>query len=421
MPLRKLFPATVWIWRTLSGRIARRIYLIFVLALIATSAAVRIHTFVLARRMEAVIASLSRLQIDKSTEEDVKRTVPELVRWQWEVPLKRSPETGDIDVGIEQGYSVAISNESSWMEFSRLISPIISCCVNTTYSKDGYEHNWILALTNLLGYRYVYFGASVVLLNGKVSRVSYGVQDRLAFPRQVGMILDVQSVHSFWASYRSGFEVSSTDDESPQFRVRKGTNSLRVAYTFDAPPDLVAHAFKVDLSCFWGIRGCLTPANIAPSLALDAERIQSAALARLKSTDPCPARIVAGRSRYLTDVSVSLVESEGWRHEPMNMEGSLGNRTVTDYKLIEVLRGFPVKSLKSVEGRSWVPYPGDYTKQLPNPGPQWAERGKQILLFTNHSFDSCQLVPAVPEAIAAIRNATPTPKRVEDQTGLSLQ
>ncbi len=421
MKFHHSFPMTSWIWRALAGRIARRIYLVLVLALLATSAAVRIHTFMLARRMEAVIAGLSRLQIDKSTEEDVKQTVPYLVRWQWEGPLKRSPETADIDVGIEQGYSVAISNESSWMEFGRLISPFASCCVNTTYTKDGYEHNWILALTNLLGYRYVYFGASVVLLNGRVSSISYGVQDRLGFPRQVGTILTVKSVHSFWASYRRGFEVSSTDDESPQFRVGSGMSHLGVAYTFDASPDLVAHAFKVDLSCFWGIRGCLTPANIARSLALDAERIQSAALTRLKGPDPCPARIVAGRSRYLADVSVSLIESEGLRREPINMEGSLGIRTVTDYKLIEVLRGFPVKSLKSVEVRPSVPFPGDYTKQLPNPGPQWPERGKQILLFSNHSFDSCQLVPAAPEAIAVVRNARPTPKRVEDQTGLSPQ
>jgi len=412
---------TSWISRTLTGRIARRIYLVLVLALLATSAAVRIYTFVLVQRIEAVIASLSTLQIDKSTEDEVKRTVPYLKRWQWEGQLKRSPETADIDMGIEQGYSVAISNESSWMEFGRLISPFASCCVNTTYTKDGYEHNWILALTNLLGYRYVHFGASVVLLNGRVSSISYGVQDRLGFPRQVGTILAVKSVHSFWASYRRGFEVSSTDDESPQFRVGNGTSNLSVAYTFDAPPDLVAHAFKVALSCFWSIRGCLTPANIAPTLAQDAERIQSAALTRLKGPDPCPARIVAGRSRYLADVSVSLIESEGLRREPINMEGSLGIRTVTDYKLIEVLRGFPVKSLKSVEVRPSVPFPGDYTKQLPNPGPQWPERGKQILLFSNHSFDSCQLVPAAPEAIAVVRNARPTPKRVEDQTGLSPQ
>lgn len=418
MQFRRSFPMSSWILRTFTGRIARRIYLVLVLAVLAASAAARIHTFVLTRRMEAVIVGLSKLEIDKSTEEDVKRTVPYLVRWQWEGQLKRTPETGDIDIGFEQGYSVAISNEPSWMRFGRLIRPFSSCCLNTTYTKDGYEHSWILTLTNLLGYRYVYFGASVVLLNGTVSRISFGVQDRLAFPRQVGMILDVKSTHSFWAPYRSGFEVTSADDESPQFRVRNGTSDLRVAYTFDAPADLVSHAFKVDLSCFWNIRGCLTPANIAPALAQDAERIQSAALARLKSTEPCPARIVSGRVRYLTDVSVSLIESEGWRHEPMNMEGSLRTRAVSDYKLIEVLRGFPAQSLKSVETRPSVPFPGDYTKQLPNPGPKWPERGKQILLFSNHSFDSCQLVPAVPEAIAAVRNAKPTPKRMEDQTGL---
>jgi hypothetical protein len=410
-----------WILRTATGQIARRVYFVIVLSIVATSAIARICTLVLTRRMEAVITGLSKLQIDKSTEEDVKRTVPYLVPWQWEGQLKRSPESGEIDIGIEQGYSVAISNESTWLKFGGLIRPFASCCVNTTYTKDGYERNWILTLTRLWGYRYVYFGASVVLLNGRVSSISYGVQDRFGFPRQVGTILAVKSVHSFWASFRRGFEVSSTDDESPQFRVRSGTSNLSVTYTFDAPPDLVAHAFNVDLSCFWSIRGCRTPANIAPALAQDAERIQSAALVRLKSTDPCPAKIVAGRSRYLTDVSVSLIASEGLREESINMEGSLGIRTVTDYKLIEVLRGFPVRSLSSVEARPSVPFPADYTKQLPNPGPQWPGRGKQILLFSNHSFDSCQLVPAVPEAIAVVRNARPTPRRAEDQTGLSVQ
>ena len=421
MQFRHSFPTTSWVFRTLTGRVARRIYLVLALTMFATSVAARIYTFVLTRRMEAVITGLSKLQIDKSTEEDVKRTVPYLVPWQWEGQLKRSPESGEIDIGNEQGYSVAISNESTWLKFGGLISPFASCCVNTTYTKDGYEHNWILTLTNLLGYRYVYFGASVVLLNGRVSSISYGVQDRFGFPRQVGTILAVKSVHSFWASFRRGFEVSSTDDESPQFRVRNGTSNLSVTYTFDAPSDLVAHAFKADLGCFWSLRGCLTPRQIAPLLFEDAERIQQDALARLKSTDSCPARIVAGRSRYLTDVSVSLIESEGLRREPTNMEGSLGIRTVTDYRLIEVLRGFPPQSLKSVAVRSSVLFPGDSTKQLPNYGPQWPERGEPILLFSSHYFDSCQLVPAVPEAIQAVRNTKPSAKRLEDQTGLALQ
>ena len=421
MQFRHSYPIASWILRTFTGRIVRRVYLVLVLALLATSAASRIYTFVLTRRMEAVIAGLSKLQIDESTEEDVKRTVPYLVRSQWEGQLKRSPETGDIDIGFQKGYSVAISNESSWLKFGSLISPFTSCCVNTTYTKDGYEHNWILGLTNLLGYRYVYFGASVMLLNGRVSSISYGVHDRFGFPRQVGTILAVKSVHSFWASYRRGFEVPSTDDESPQFRLSSGEHHLGVSYAYDAPPELKAHVFKIRLACFWSLRGCRTPRQIAPLLSEDAERIQQDALARLKSTDPCPARIVSGRLRYLTDVSVSLIESEGLRREPTNMEGSIGIRTVTDYKLIEVLRGFPAQSLKSVEVRSSVPFPGDYTKQLPNYGPQWPERGKQILLFSNHYFDSCQLIPAVPEAIAAVRDARPTPKRLEDQTGLSLQ
>jgi hypothetical protein len=123
----------------------------------------------------------------------------------------------------------------------------------------------------------------------------------------------------------------------------------------------------------------------------------------------------------LPDVSVSLIESEGLRREPANMEGSPGIRAVTDYKLIQVLRGFPAQSLKSVEVRSSVLFPGDYTKQIPILGPQWPERGKQILLFSNHHFDSCQLVPAVPEAIAAVRNTPATPRRLEDELVSGLQ
>jgi len=419
--LRRYFPTLIRFENMLRGRILLRVLLAFVVLIFAMTTIVRIHSFVLTRRMERVIAGLSKLQIDQSTEEDVKLAMPQLVRWQSDGQLERSHETGDIDVGIEKGYSVSISNESGWMKFGGLISPITSCCVNTTHTKDGYEHNWILALANLLGYRYVNFSASVVLLNGRVSSISYGIQDRLVFPRQAGTIVGVKSAHSFWAPYRTGFEVSSMDDESPQFRVSKGEHNLGVSYTTDAPSELKAHAFQIWLTCFWGLRGCSTPRQIAPLLSEDAERIQQDAVARLGSTDPCPARIVLGRSRYLADMSVSLIESEGLRQEPANMEGSLGARTVTDYKLIEVLRGFPAQSLKSLEARPTVPFPGDYAKQLPNFGPQWPERGKQILLFSNHHFDSCQLVPAVPEAIAAVRNTPLAPRRSEDEGVSSLQ
>jgi len=242
--LRRYFPTLIRFENMLRGRILLRVLLAFVVLIFAMTTIVRIHSFVLTRRMERVIAGLSKLQIDQSTEEDVKLAMPQLVRWQSDGQLERSHETGDIDIGIEKGYSVSISNESGWMKFGGLISPITSCCVNTTHTKDGYEHNWILALANLLGYRYVNFSASVVLLNGRVSSISYGIQDRLVFPRQAGTIVGVKSAHSFWAPYRTGFEVSSMDDESPQFRVSKGEHNLGVSYTTDAPSELKAHASR---------------------------------------------------------------------------------------------------------------------------------------------------------------------------------
>jgi hypothetical protein len=106
----------------LRGRILLRVLLAFVL-IFAMTTIVRIHSFVLTRRMERVIAGLSKLQIDQSTEEDVKLAMPQLVRWQSDGQLERSHETGDIDIGIEKGYSVSISNECGWMKFG-VIAPL---------------------------------------------------------------------------------------------------------------------------------------------------------------------------------------------------------------------------------------------------------------------------------------------------------
>jgi len=261
-----------WIFRTLTGRSARRTYLLLVVVLIATSAASRIYMFVLTRRMQAVIVGLSKLRIDQSTEEEVARSVPQLARSQWEGPLKRSPETGEIDLGIERVYSVEISNESSWIKFGRVIDALKLCSRNARFTHDGYVRGCIFLISDWLGFRYAHFGASVVLLNGRVSSIRYGVADRLVFPRQIGEIVSARSVHGFWASYRDGFAVRSTDDESPQFRVSSGTSNLGVTYTVDAPAELVAHAFRVDLSCFWSLHGCRSPAAIARARARSGRR-----------------------------------------------------------------------------------------------------------------------------------------------------
>jgi len=347
--------------------------------------------------------------------------VPYLVRWQGGGQVRRTSETGEVDTGIEHGYSVEMSNESSWMKFGRFIGPFIQCCVNTKFTREGYEQNWILTLTDLLGYRYVYFEASVVSLDGKVSKISYGIADRLGFPRLAAEIVSVKSAHSFWAPYRSGFEVSSTDDESPQFRVVGTAHNLDVSYTYDAPHNMTAHAFQVNLSCFWGLRGCHHVRQIVPLLWQDKNAIEAATLVRLQSQNPCPDRILSGRVQYLPDAGILLLESKGVKAGSLTRAGQRVEGNVIEYKALEALRGGLSIDLESAWGTDTVPFPGDYTRRIPNKGLRWAKAGERVLAFSNLRFDSCRIIPATSTALSAIKNAAPAPRRIEDQSVWGLQ
>jgi hypothetical protein len=417
MPLRTHFQATIWVWRSLTGRIARRVCVVLLLALLTTSAAARIHTFVLTRRIEAVIAGLSKLQIDRSTEEDVKRTVPYLVRWEWDGQLKRSPETGDIDLGTEQSYSVAVSNESSWMRFGNFVSRFST----VRYSKDGRPSSWILDVAELLGYRYIGFGARVVLLNGKVSSLGYGIADVLGFPRQLANIVSVRSAHAFWASHQTGFELSSTEEENPEFRVSGGDQHLSASYTPDATPSMTSHAFKVNLDCFWSVTGCRHAKQIAPLLWQDKLAVEAATLVRLRSNQPCPDRILAGRVKYLLDMNLLLLESTGFETKSVNEDGMRVDEIWTNYKQTEVLRGRSSNWWDSVRSSATIPYPGDYSRRLTNMGLHWADAGARVLAFSNVGFDSCHLVAAPPSALSTVRNTVPAPRRLEDELVRGLQ
>jgi len=426
MSFRERFPATVWIWRTTTGRTARRVYLGIVLLALITSVIVRAHTYVLTRRMQAVIAGLSKLEIDKSTESDVVRTVPYLVRSPYGGQLKRSVETGDIDTGTAQHYYATLTNEANWMLFGRYMEPLVQCCVRTRYTKDGYDRSWLLTLANLMGYRYVYFSALVTLLDGKVSGISYGVMDRMGFPRPVFEIVSVKSAHSFYGPLQTGFRVQSTDDESPQFRVHGGEHGIGVTYTVDAPHELTAHAFQVDLSCFWALRRCSHARQVAPLLWQDEKAIQTATLTRLQSADPCPDRILTGRVRYLPDVGILLLESKGSRAERVTPGTQRLNGVRTDYRLARVLRGKFWKDMESVWVEDTIPFPddylqSDYDRRLPNRGLRWTNKGERVLAFSNGRFDSCGIVPVTPSALAAVQNAETASRRQEDELAFGLQ
>src|SRR5579872_6962104 len=102
-------------YRALTGSMARRVYFGLLCFLLIVAIGFRLHSFLLARKMSAVIAGLSKLQIDQTTEEDVVRAVPYLVRSNFDRDVQRSAETGNVDTGVERVYYVDLNNDANWM------------------------------------------------------------------------------------------------------------------------------------------------------------------------------------------------------------------------------------------------------------------------------------------------------------------
>jgi len=290
MALHDYSSAGIWLGKALTGRIARRVYVTIILLLLFTTTLVRVYSYVLTRKSEQVITGLSKLHIDESTEEEVLRTVPYLTRGTPVRQVSPNAEIGNIDKGLEQFYYVTFSNEPGWMRFENFASRFS----NVMYFKDGRQESWIITAADLLGFRYIYFAASVVLLNRRVSSIRYGVANELVFPRFIGTIVSVTSLHARWSPYRGTFEVPSTDDENFQFNVAGSDRSLRVIFTPESSPASTSRAFRVNLSCFWSLFGCRHVRQIAPLLWQDENKIFAATLARLNSNEPCPDRISRG-------------------------------------------------------------------------------------------------------------------------------
>ncbi len=113
----------------------------------------------------------------------------------------------------------------------------------------------------VLGWRHLSFGACVNVSKGVVSRTSYGLEPDVFLGWHENLLLYVHSAHGFWMR-GTPVTIQSLDDESPDFRFSRpfswfpGIDStLKVAYTPNASPELIAHAFRVDLTLLLGNTG----------------------------------------------------------------------------------------------------------------------------------------------------------------------
>jgi hypothetical protein len=397
MSLKTYFPFLSWVLHTLTGRWARRIYVAVILILLCLNAVARLRSYFMTRKIQAVLYGLSEIRVDQTTEEQLLRTVPYLKR------PKEDWKAGGI---LQRQYYAEISNDSD-----RLMSPAV------LYGR------WSGRLGYLFGYRYIDFGAGVFVQDGKVTSVGYGLSRESVRPKAVGDIVSAKSVHGFWLPYRLGFEVTSQDDESPKYRVEQKNfptfgfgNEMRLDVTFtnDAPSELTKRAFQLNLSCFWGLRGCDDAREIAPGLWQDARTIKATALRRLEA-GKCPDSVIEGRMRYLPDVSVLLLEVTGSRRIAVNEKRHTTEDWFTDYELKEAIRGRSSRSWKNVRFQRAVPSPVDPMRTIVNQNWPQQRIGGQVLFFGNLAFDSCRFIAATPSALEIVRKTPVPPKRLEDQ------
>jgi hypothetical protein len=389
------FPACRWVARKLTGRWARRIYVaIFTLLLLITTAA-RLRSYFMVRKIQAVLRGLGEIRVDQTTEEQITKIVPYLVPKDW--------KAGGIS---HRGYYMHISNESD------RLPQVVGVALTAIRSEELIED-----IADWLGYRFVDFDAGVLVQDGRVSQAEYGLANQWERPQYagyVGYLVSARSVHGFWLPRQMGFEVSSVDDYSPQYRPRRWGKTLNVIYTSDAPPEVTKRVFDLNLGCFWRLRGCNDAFDIAPEISRDVQRIQDATYQQLIS-EKCQDSIIEGRMRYLPDTSVLLLEVTGSRRVEVNGEGGRAEDWFTDYELKEVIRGRTFGSWKNVRFQRTIPSPMDPTRQIANQIWPSTKIGSQVLFFGGLGFDSCRFIPATPSALTIVRN-TPVPtKRPEDQ------
>lgn len=395
----------------LTGKWACRIYIAIVVILPCLTTAARLRSYFMARRIQAVLHGLAEIHIDQTTEEQLLKTVPYLVR---------NENEWKVDGVVQHWYYAEISNDESDRPMRRLLS---------------FTPEWMGLAAYWLGDRYMRFDTIVSVREGKVESIRYGLATQWARPVAASYLVSVSSAHGFWLPYQSHFNVTSLDDESPQYRAVGDDRGLSVTFTNDAPPERTRRAFQLNLSCFWSLRGCGDPPmdlscseskygcggarEIAPVLWEDAQSIKDATLERLQS-GKCPDSIIEARMRYLPDVSVLLLEVTGSRHIEVNEDGDKVDDWFTDYKLKEVIRGQSTGSWKNVRFPQTLPSPMDPMQTIANQNWPQTKIGSQVLFFGNMRFQSCRFIPVSPSALEMARKIPVPPKRPEDQiqTGL---
>jgi hypothetical protein len=374
----KYFPTTVWLWRRLTSRGARRIALFFFLALALLAIGLRVNSAIFVHRVHRILGGMEQLRPDQSSKAEMLTMVPAL-----------RPELLEYEhCGGDECYSMYVDN---WRDskVARLLFKV--------------ANPFVLRALRRLGLRFWTFGAKVDLRGDRIHNLCYFL-----------MVDDGTGEYPGWIDVEVGSLRGSNHmvrnlirDESPDYQISSYFKwpdlDLRVIFAPTASPELVHHAFDLRLDCMWQL-GCRTARQLLPLVWDDKQKISAAALARMKSSDPCPDRILPRKARDIPNILHLEVE----RVRPESETSYDQVYRVANYRLLGVLKGTPNRPLSSVGHRMTILG----TDKIPNPAINLLRPGAKVLMFTDPDGDlvePCETVAATPSALQTIRSALASP------------
>lgn len=397
MSFSRTFPVATWLWRRLTSRPARLIYLGVLVIVIVPAIGLRVEAALFERRILKVMSALSSLRIGVTPKDDV---------------LSRMAE---FDVNKRsRGSSKCEADECLSIEVS---SPKLSDWLLRKASWSG--HYSLYSVLSWWGFRERIFVAHVDLTSGQVSGLGYRLS--LSTLRASNVDLGV------WVSSKGDFvdlNLAADVDESPNYQVSHYFQCpdlcMNVYFTRDASPELLRHAFGLKLRCIWSIAGCRTSNQLLPDAEQDRLEIRRAAFERMIGPNQCPDSILPRRARDTADIL--LVEVKKASTKIIVPDYLRGYRyRVASFRLLRILKGKagrPLDKLAVTLDTESTLYTGPWWDSeqvvVHNSAIDLLNPGQQFLLFSGTSskdiFEPCAAVAATESAIQTIERALATAK-----------
>ncbi len=390
MSFKDYFPVTTWLGKRLSSGTPRWILLSILVLFLGLNLLFRASAAFSAHHIGEITRSLSLLTVGKTTDREVLRLVSSA----------HSRLLSDLPCSAEECINFEVANWDG---------PVLWLLVrNAPFHRVVY----------FLGYRAYQFEAFFQFQKNTLTKSGYQLivdDGSTGYPGALPVNVSARAEHGI-AIHQY---VSSERDENPEYQV--GANrkfeghALNVSYSPAASSELIHHAFDLKLGCLVTLRGCQEVRQILPDVWQDQVNIKSATEARLRSSEPCPPRIVRNLAKNATHIYKLKVVG-------MNKSGKTDNRDSSNeatFSLIEVLKEVFDQRSNTQES---IEKPNFRSLPIPDTANSWMSKGQSVILFyeSDHYWNSsCAIVPAdrgnVGTVMAAISQSLEPPRAEQTQ------